>query len=407
MAAELWVRGPFGIDAATRVTRPRCRAVLVVVPTVTAGTRLLDLVSLLETDLRVQVVFTVPHTTERWQGVEEFVRGLHGLVLPWDQAVAHRFDLVLAASHRHLAELHGPILLVGHGAGRVKPRSHSRKAGGASEATTGVDRELLTFRGRVLPAVLGLGTDGERDLLRERCPEAVPNAVVAGDICLDRMRASGHLREVYRDALGVSPARRLVVLSTTWFTDSAFGRLPQLHQEVVDALPAQRFAVAAVLHPNVWAVHGRRQVGAWLSDAVARGLLVIPPESGWQATMLAADWVIGDHGSTTGYAAAMGCSVTLAPAPGGKPQAGSVAAAVRAHSRPLAWTHPLPEQAEAARKRSATLTAAATAAITSRPDRSADILRAAMYRLLELSVPAGPAVLPLLPVARPLAGWAG
>jgi len=52
------------------------------------------------------------------------------------------------------------------------------------------------------------------------------------------------------------------------------------------------------------------------------------------------------------------------------------------------------------------LAVAATAAITSRPDRSAEILRDAMYRLLELSVPAGPAMLPLLPVPRPLPGWA-
>ncbi|WP_328618217.1 hypothetical protein OHS18_21050 [Amycolatopsis sp. NBC_00355] len=406
MAAELWVRGPFGLGSSTRVTRPRCRAVLVVVPTVTAGTRLLDLVSLLENDLRVQIVFTVPHTTQRWQGVEEFVRGLDGLVLPWAQAVAHRFDLVLAASHRHLDELHGPILLVGHGAGRVKPRRHSRKAGGASEPTTGVDRELLTFRGRVLPAVLGLSTDSEMDLLRERCAEAAPNAVVAGDVCLDRMRASRHLREVYRHTLGVPPARQLVTVSTTWFTDSAFGQVPQLYRAVVDALPAQRYAVAAVLHPNVWAVHGRRQISAWLADAMAGGLLLIPPESGWQATMIAADWVIGDHGSTTGYAAALGRPVTLASVPDGCPQEGSVADAVRAHTVPLDWGRPLPDQAEAARWRAGKLAESVTAVITSRPDRSAGILRSAMYRLLELSEPPWRASLPLLPVARPLPRWA-
>jgi len=401
---KLWVRGPVGLDAGARVTRPQCRTVLVVVPSVTAGTRLLELVSLLEPDLRVQVVYTVPHTTERWPGAEEFVRGLHGLVLPWDQAVAHRFDLVLAASPRQLAEVHGPILLIGHGAGRVS-RRHSRKAGAATEPTTGLDRELLTFRGRVLPAVLGLGTDSEVELLRERCPEAVPNAVVAGDICLDRMRASRHLRDAYRRALEVTPGRRLVVVSTTWFTDSAFGRLPRLYREVVDALPAEQFAVAAVLHPLVWAVHGRRQVSAWLSDAVTRGLQLIPPEAGWQATMLAADWVIGDHGSTTGYAAAIGCPVTFASMPAGQPRAGSVAAAVRAHALPLTWDRPLPEQAEAACGRVADLAAAATEAITSRPDRAAEILRAEMYRLLELPAPASPASPPLVPAACPLPRW--
>jgi hypothetical protein len=233
----------------------------------------------------------------------------------------------------------------------------------------------------------------------------VPNAVVTGDSCLDRMRASGHLREVYRQALGVTPARRLVVISTTWFTDSVFGRRPELYRAVVEALPAQRFAVAAVLHPNVWAVHGRRQVSAWLSAAVADGLLLVPPESGWQATMLAADWVIGDHGSTTGYAAAIGCPVTPASTCD-RPREGSLAAVVGAHTRPLGWSRPLPEQAEAARSQVAALATAATAAITSRPDRSAEILREQMYRVLELPVPAGRAVLPLLPAPRPLPGCA-
>ncbi|MBE1501707.1 hypothetical protein H4696_008807 [Amycolatopsis lexingtonensis] len=400
----LWVRGPVGLDAGARVTRPRCRVVLVVVPSVTAGTRLVELVSLLEPDLRVQVVYTVPHTTERWPGAEEFVRGLHGLVLPWEQALAHRFDLVLAASPRQLAEVHGPVLLVGHGAGPVS-RRFSRKAGQATEPTTGFDRELLTFRGRVLPSVLGLGTDAEADLVRERCPEALPNAVVAGDICYDRMRASRHRRDAYRAALGVPPDRRLVVISTTWFTDSAFGRLPRLYRDVVDALPSDEFTVAAILHPLVWAVHGRRQVSAWLSDAVARGLLLIPPESGWQATMLAADWVIGDHGSTTGYAAAMGCPVTYVSMPAGQPREGSVAAAVRTHALPLTWGRPLPEQLDSARERVAELAAAATGAITSRPDRAAEILRAAMYRLLELSAPASPAVPPLVPAPCPLPAW--
>lgn len=131
MAHDVWVRGPIGLDAASRVTRPGCRTVLAVVPTVTAGTRLVELLSLLERDLRVQVMFTVPHSTDRWAGVEEYVRAQHGLLLPWEQAVAHRFDLVLAASHRNLDQVRGPLMLIGHGVGQVPGRRFSRKAGGA------------------------------------------------------------------------------------------------------------------------------------------------------------------------------------------------------------------------------------------------------------------------------------
>ncbi|MET9264233.1 hypothetical protein [Amycolatopsis sp. NPDC004079] len=402
MAHDVWVRGPIGLDAASRVTRPGCRTVLAVVPTVTAGTRLFELISLLERDLRVQVMFTVPHSTDRWAGVEEYVRAQHGLLLPWEQAVAHRFDLVLAACHRQLDQVRGPLMLIGHGVGRVPGRRFSRKAGGAVIATTALERELLTFRGRVLPSVLALGTEAEVEVLRERCPEAVPAAVVAGDICLDGMRAATGQRERYRRALNVG-SRRLVVLSSTWFTDSAFGRVPKMYEAIVNALPDDRYAVAAVLHPNVWAVHGRRQVTAWLDGC--RGLRVIPPEQGWQATMIAADWVIGDHGSTTGYAAAVGRPVTLASLPDGRPQAGSVADVVRAHAKPLDLDQPLEPQEEAAIAAAPRLTAGVLPVASARIDCSAGILRSAMYRLLELSEPDALAYPPLPAVPRPLPGW--
>ncbi|WP_116199285.1 hypothetical protein [Amycolatopsis circi] len=402
MAHDVWVRGPIGLDAASRVTRPGCRTVLAVVPTVTAGTRLFELISLLERDLRVQVMFTVPHSTDRWAGVEEYVRAQHGLLLPWEQAVAHRFDLVLAACHRQIDQVRGPLMLIGHGIGQVRPRRFSRKAGSATVETTGLDRELLTFRGRVLPAVLGLSTESEVGVLRERCPEALPAAVVAGDLCLDGMRAASGLRERYRRALGVG-SRRLVVLSSTWFTDSAFGRVPKLPEAIVNALPDDRYAVAAVLHPNVWAVHGRRQVAAWLDGC--RGLRVLPPEQGWQATMLAADWVIGDHGSTTGYAAALGRPVTLASLPDGQARAGSVADLVRARSEPLDLDQPLERQEEAAIAAAPRLAAEVLPVVSTRIDCSAGILRSAMYRLLELSEPNTPAYPPLPAMPRPLPRW--
>ena len=93
--------------------------------------------------------------------------------------------------------------------------------------------------------------------MRDRCPEALPASIVAGDLCLDGMRAGAGQRERYRRALGVG-SRRLVVLSSTWFTDSAFGRVPRMYEAIVNALPEDCYAVAAVLHPNIWAVHGRR-----------------------------------------------------------------------------------------------------------------------------------------------------
>jgi hypothetical protein len=399
---DRWIRGPIGLDADRRVTRPGCRNAVVVVPTMTAGTRLLDVLPLLEADHRVQTVFTVPHTGDGWHGVEEFVRAQHGLVLPWHQAVQHRFDLVLAASHRHLDELHGPILLLAHGAGTAKSRRYSRKAGPATNPASGLDRELLTYRGRILPAVLGLATDAELAALRRSCPEALPRALVVGDICLDDMLASVSLRETYRHELGIKAGRRLVTVSSTWSADSVFGRLPLLCRALRDALPPSRYAVAAVLHPNVWTVHGRRQVTAWFADCLRDGLLLIPPDQGWQATMVASDWVIGDYGSTTAYAAALGRPVTVAADGGSAIRSGSIADLVRRNAPGLRYNMALPLQEEIASRASDRLARVVRAAITSRPGQAAAIVRRAMYELLALPEPDGVASTRFLPSPDPL-----
>ncbi len=401
MSGEMWIRGPVGAGAEARVTRAGCRTALVVVPTVTAGTRLLDIVPLLESDHRIQVLFTVPHTTDHWPGVEEFVRAQHGLLLPWAQAVQHTFDLVLAASHRHLEQLRGPILLIGHGAGTMKSHLYSRKAEAPALPATGLDRELLTYRGRILPSALALATEEERTALGTLCPEALSVSVVAGDICLDRMADGDPFREHYRQALGVNPRQRLVTISSTWSTDSIFGRVPSLCRAVLDALPPSRYSVAAVLHPNVWTVHGRRQVTAWLADCVDAGLRLIPPDRGWQATMIASDWVIGDHGSTTAYAAAIGRPVTMADGPGDRLRPGSIADLVRQNA-PLLEPGPLPAQETEAIRRREHLSRVAAEAISSLPGQAAAILRSAMYRLLGIPEPDCPPSVPMLPAPFPI-----
>ncbi|WP_338078567.1 hypothetical protein [Amycolatopsis suaedae] len=374
------------------------------IPTLTAGTRLFELVPLLESDRRVQVLFTVPETTDTWHGLDTYVRAQGGLVLPWHQAARHEYDLVLAASHRHLEQLRGPILLVPHGAGAMKSLRFSRKAGAPTLPATGLDRELLTYRGRLLPAALAVSTDSEYDALRTLCPEALPVALVSGDMCLDRMMASRDRRSEYRRALGVEGGQRLVTVSSTWSVDSAFGRLPGLCRALLDALPAPDSAVAAVLHPNIWTVHGHRQVLTWLGDCVAEGLRLIPPDRGWQATVLASDWVVGDHGSTTAYAAATGVPVTLATRSPDVRQ-GSIADVVAGLAPCLDLSRPLAVQAEEAEAVSGELAAATSAAITSRPGQAADILGRAMYRLLRLSPPEAwsaphpvPAPVPVTPV---------
>ncbi|MCS7483263.1 hypothetical protein ACFFQW_37870 [Umezawaea endophytica] len=390
-----WLKAPVGPGAASRVTRVGMVNVLVVVPHVVAGTRLVDVLPLLA-DHRVQVVFTVPDWDGTWHGTEEFVRGLGGVVLPWRQAVAIRFDLVVAASHRGVDRVRGPVLVLPHGVGAMKSRTRPWRSHGLA-------REALVRDGRVVATAIVLSHEAELAVLRESCPEAVPAAVVAGDVCLDRMVASLPHREHYRRALGVGPSRTLVTVSSTWTERSVFGGHPDVYRRLLDEAD-DRYRVAAVLHPNIWSVHGAWQVRAWLADCLRDGLLVIPPEEGWRATLVASDVVIGDHGSTTQYAAAIGRRIALVPFP--DVRAGSPADELARRATALDLTRPLLPQLDAATGGHEVI----AKSITSRPGAAATVLRLTIHRLLGLEASERDVVVEPVPLPRPLdaplgSGW--
>ncbi|MEU4445869.1 hypothetical protein AB0K14_22845 [Actinosynnema sp. NPDC050801] len=379
MTGDGWTNAPVGLGAENRITVAGCRVVLVVVPHVVAGTRLVDLLPLIESDQRVQVLFTVQGSVH---GTAEFTHRLGGHVLPWDQATRQRFDLVLAAGFRGVDQVHGPVLVVPHGAGALKSRLRPRRANAL--AGHGLTREQLIRDGRVVPHALVLSHHDELRVLRESCPEAEPVAVVAGDICLDRMVASVPHRERYRRALGVAPHERLAVISSTWTPHSTFGAHLGLYRRLLDA----GHPVAAVLHPNTWSVHGARQVRAWLPD----GLIVIPPEEGWRAAIIAADVVIGDHGSCTQYAAALGKRMLLVPLAEGLLREGSPADLTYRGAPLIDPGRPALDEA--------TDVPGLVEAISSRPGEAGAVLRHTMYRLMGLAEPAQPVSLAPVPALR-------
>lgn len=86
--------------------------------------------------------------------------------------------------------------------------------------------------------------------------------------------ASLKLREHYRQALETAGDRTPVVVTSTW-------------------------------SPYRW------QVRAWLTGCVRADLGLLPQEESWRAALVAADVVIGDYGSVTGYAAGIGVPVLL------------------------------------------------------------------------------------------------
>jgi hypothetical protein len=391
MSSGEWVPGPFGLNAA-RGRTVRCdRTILAVVHSVTTGTRLADIMPLAESDRRIQVTYAACPLGVFGAGVPEFLARLGGVVVPWAQAAQTQFDLAVAASGGGLEQLHAPVLKVPHGAGFSKyPSVWPGPGPAAARELRESDSGHLVYHGRVTAAGIVVGTTSQLERLRRGCPPAAEVAVVAGDPCLDRLTASLPRRDAYRLALSTG-GRTLVVVSSTWGPGSLLEQHLDLLPRLVGELPADRYQLAVITHPNVWYWHGARQVRAWYADCARRGLLVVPPAEEWRAVLAAADVLVGDHGSVTSYAAAAGIPVALAAFPSREVDPGSQAA--RLAQLAPAWRASRPVEAQLRQALAAwtpQLHEAFRAEVTSAPGRAARIIRAAMYRLMGLREPAEP-----------------
>jgi hypothetical protein len=389
MSCDAWVRGPFGLDAAKGATVPGQRKVLAVAHHMTSGTRLADVLPLLESDRRIQVAYTAAPASPYTGGLDEYLRGLGGLVLPWHQATQSQFDLAIAASDSMLENLHAPVMTLQHGSGPSKLFLRVPGSGPpAVRPVAGLMRERLVVGGRVVPAAIVMAHERHRRVLERECPEALPVAIVGGDPCLDRLAASVRLRDAYRRALGVDPAQRLVFVTSTCREGALFGQHPDLVFRVASELPRNEYCVAAALHPNIWAWYGRRQVLSWHTDCLRLGVRLLPPEEGYRAALIAADRIIGDHGSATYYGAAMGVPVLLAAFPEDDVVPGSHVARLGAIAPRLDWEKPLrPQIDDVVHAYCADTYAALREDLSSKPGESAQILRRAMYRLMRLQEP--------------------
>jgi hypothetical protein len=306
-----WLITPGNAAATPWLTVRASRTVLVVAPHITACSALLDVVQVLRRDRRVQVLFSIPSTNDLWPGVNEYLQQEGCLVIPWHQALETKFDLALAASFRELHNIAAPILKVTHGLG-VVGRKNGPRIHGRQNTAHGLDREMLVRDGRIIPASLVLTHDNEVELLRESCPEALGRSVVAGDLSFDRVLDCLPLREHYRQTFDLTPQQKLVLISSTWSPSSIFGSESELFQSVSTNSPTtDNFRFVAALHPLIWTLHGTWQVKAWLEDYLKAGNYLIAPGEAWRSALVAADVVIGDHGSIPVYGAAIGKPVIL------------------------------------------------------------------------------------------------
>jgi hypothetical protein len=383
MIDQDWVAAPIGIDADRWISRRGCRVILIAVHSLVSCHRLLDIAGLLEDDTRVQAIYTVAPDVFNTD-VASHLRSLGALVIPWQQAIRETFALAIAASHGGLHQLHAPVVLMAHGAGHGKAVVPPVRGGPATAEPDvyGLDAARLVRDGRMVASVLVLSHDSERDILSRQCPDALGQAVVAGDLCFDRLVASLPWRGRYRRALGLTARQKLILVSSTWGPDGVFGGTPDLLPQMMSQLPPDRFRVAALLHPAVWGAHGRRQIAAWTRDCRDAGMILAGPAEDWRAYVAAADMLVGDRGSVTAYGAAVGLPVLCLPtcdpdqAVRHSPQSLVLSAAGR-----LDLATPLGPQRREARPADRRRIAAA---ITSRPGRSGQLIRRRLYELMGL-----------------------
>ncbi|MEU8567236.1 hypothetical protein AB0C51_02555 [Streptomyces pathocidini] len=386
---------PVGEDAGRWRTFRAERTVVVAARTVTSTVRALEVLpALLRDDPRVSVVFAYDSTSAFHDGVLALLRREGCRIMPWEQLGDCSPDLIVSASENiDVPEGDCPVLVLPHGVGFHKFVPDSRAP---RTRLSGMVADELLEAGR---AWLAVSHPDQEEQLVATHPKVAGRTLLVGDPCYDQLVGGLARRPAHRRALGVDDGQRLVVLSSTWGPTSLIGRDPGLPARVPAELPLDAYRVAAIVHPNVWSAHGAWQIRALEAAALDAGLLLIPPIGAWQSALLAADLVIGDHGSVTLYGAALGKPVLLG-AFGDDVVRGTAMADLGRLAPRLDPAESMREQVDRAVGGQAPDRYEAVAARAfAVPGQAVARLRAAVYRLLDLSEPTVPA--PQLPVSEP------
>lgn len=387
-----------GIKTANWATVAVSRRVLVIAHNVTTVSRLLDVLPAFENDFRVQVVFTCAEDPFQ-HGLRELLDTLGMAVIPWADAKRYAFDLVVTASHHGgITDVTGPKVILSHGIGYTKYSPGNRKSG--NRQIFGLSSQWLLYDGEPTADAFILSHATQLDLLTETVPAAAEKAVVAGDPCYDRILASVPYRERYRQALG-SGDRKVVLTSSTWWSNALLGSWPDFLRNLLAALPLDEFQVLAVVHPNIRHGHSPWQLNTWLADSIRSGLIILSEVDDWQVGLAAADLIVGDHGSVTGYGAALAKPTALA-AFGDDDVASGTAISVLGETAPrLDQRRPLlPQVRRVLDEYRPDDFAGVAELVTSMPGESLQRLRDIFYQLLGLSTPANEIPLGPVPVPR-------
>jgi hypothetical protein len=165
------------------------RTVVLAARTLQALARLhFDPAPLLAVDHRLRLVYTLNEGSERRLHAERRALRLGIPLHPWKLAVEERPDLVVSAGvGPELHEAGTPVAPIPHGA------TYNRLRKGLSGAA-GTAREHLLGPDGQAPAFMAMPGPAAVEQLAVDCPEALPSAEVAGDLCMERLRISVPLR---------------------------------------------------------------------------------------------------------------------------------------------------------------------------------------------------------------------
>ncbi|MFJ8334604.1 hypothetical protein [Streptomyces sp. NPDC094437] len=389
---------PVGRDAHRWSTFPGERTLVVAARTVTSTVRALETLPLLvRGDPRVTVVFAHDPTSAFGSGVPDLLHRAGCRVMPWEQLGHIAPDLILSASENiDVPEGDCPVLVLPHGVGFQKLVPDSRSP---HERLSGVVTDSLLESGR---AWLAVSHPAQEEQLLAAHPKAAGRTLLVGDPCFDELTTSRPRRKAYREALGVTEHQRLVMISSTWGPTSLLGRHPDLLPNLIARLPYDEYRVGAIIHPNVWSAHGTWQIRTLQAAALDAGLLLMPTVHAWRPALVAADVLVGDHGSVTLYGAAAGTPLLLATF-GGDAVPGTAVHDLAAVAPRLDPRGDLRRQVEdVVREHPPERYAAVAAQAFAEPGQALARLRTALYRLLKLPEPtSSPPTALVLPVPDP------
>jgi hypothetical protein len=137
--AGLWVGSPAVEHPDGWSTLPTRRAVLLVAHNATTMNRLVDIIGVFESDLRIQLAITSKFSDPFIHDLPTLISAMDIPFVEWKQATARSFDLIISASHHgDLHELHGPMVIFSHGLGYTKyapqePGARSQEPGARSQ----------------------------------------------------------------------------------------------------------------------------------------------------------------------------------------------------------------------------------------------------------------------------------